>query len=135
VSTSNQAPRGRTVGLVLATGGSRRLGRPEQLLPVGWQPLLGPVLPKVCSFELNEVGLVLGADAEEILAAIDLSRARVVVNGDYPSGTSSSLRTGVESLGDQPDISAALIDELLELQASSGLPAAAISREGLSPRR
>jgi CTP:molybdopterin cytidylyltransferase MocA len=34
-------------------------------------------------------------------------------------------------LGDQPDVRAPLLDELLELQKASGLPAAALSFDGL----
>jgi CTP:molybdopterin cytidylyltransferase MocA len=55
---------------------------------------------------------------------------------------SSSLRAGLAALddgvdraavilGDQPEISPALLDRLLDLQASSGLPAAALSFGGL----
>ena len=126
-----QSPSGSSAGLVLAAGGSRRLGQPKQLLPVEGHPLLGLVLAKVCASDLDEVVLVLGAHAEEILAAVDLGRARIVVNRDYASGMSSSLRAGVEAMGDQPDISAVLIDELLDLQTSSGLPAAALRLGGM----
>jgi molybdenum cofactor cytidylyltransferase len=66
----------------------------------------------------------------------------VVVNADYATGMSSSLRAGLHSLGpqverlvvilgDQPAITAELLDRLLRLQASSGLPAAAISFDGM----
>jgi CTP:molybdopterin cytidylyltransferase MocA len=55
---------------------------------------------------------------------------------------STSLRAGLASLrrhvsravvilGDQPDISAGVVDRLLEAQAASGLPAAALSFDGL----
>jgi molybdenum cofactor cytidylyltransferase len=142
VTRGLQSPGGSSAGLVLAAGGSRRLGQPKQLLPVEGHPLLGLVLAKVCASALDEVVLVLGAHADEILAAVDLGRARIVVNRDYAAGMSSSLRAGVGALGDQverlvvilgdqPDISAVLIDELLELQTSSGLSAAALSLEGM----
>lgn len=71
-----------------------------------------------------------------------LGRARVVLNPAYADGMSTSLRAGIASLdrrvaravvilGDQPDISAEVMNRLLETQAASGLPAAALSFDGL----
>ncbi len=52
--------------------------------------------------------VVLGHKAEEVRAGLELRPpARAVVNPDYASGQSSSLRTGLRALGD--DIGAALI--------------------------
>jgi molybdenum cofactor cytidylyltransferase len=129
-------------GLVLAAGGSQRMGQPKQLLPVGGRPLLGVVVSHACASRLDEVVVVLGGHAEEIAATVDLGRARAVVNPDYAVGMSSSLKAGIAALGDevrrvvvllgdQPDVSSALIDDLLELQESSGRPAASLSFDGL----
>jgi molybdopterin adenylyltransferase len=129
-------------GLVLAAGGSQRMGQPKQLLPVDGQPLLGVVLSQVCASRLDEVVVVLGGHAEEIAAAVDLGRARAIVNADYASGMSSSLKAGIAAmgddvqrvvivLGDQPDVSSSLIDDLLELQETSRRPAASLSFDGL----
>ena len=129
-------------GVVLAAGASRRMGRPKQLLPVNGRPLLELVLAHAGGSRLDEVIVVLGAHADEIRERIDPGRARTVVNPDHASGMASSLRLGLASLGDdvqravvilgdQPAISAALLDQLLDLQGSSGLPAAALSFEGL----
>jgi len=133
---------GRAAGLVLAAGASRRMGRPKQLLPVAGRPLLEGVVAEAGASRLDEVVVVLGARAEEVLAAVDLGRARPVVNEDHAAGMSTSLRAGLAALdagvdravvilGDQPAVSAALLDELLDLQTSSGLPAAALSFDGL----
>jgi molybdenum cofactor cytidylyltransferase len=129
-------------GLVLAAGGSQRMGQPKQLLPVGGRPLLGVVVSQACASRLDEVVVVLGGHAEEIAATVDLGRARAVVNPDYAVGMSSSLKAGIAALGDevrrvvvllgdQPDVSSSLIDDLLELQESSGRPAASLSFDGL----
>lgn len=118
------------------------MGQPKQLLPVGGRPLLGIVVSQVCASRLDEVVVVLGRHAEEIAAAVDLGRARTVVNADYASGMSSSLQAGIAAmggdvqrvvivLGDQPDVSSSLIDDLIELQATSGRPAASLSFDGL----
>lgn len=131
-----------SAGVVLAAGSSRRLGSPKQLLIVNGQPLLEVVVAQVCASKLDEVVVVLGAHADEIRARVDLGRAKVLFNSDYESGMASSLRAGLTALarevsramvvlGDQPDISAALLDRLLDLQHESGLPAAALSFNGL----
>ena len=131
-----------SAGLVLAAGGSSRMGSPKQLLRLDGKPLLELVLDAVNASRLDEVVVVLGGAADRIQAEVDFGRARVVLNPDYGSRMSSSLRAGLHSLGprvervvvilgDQPAVTADLLDRLLALQASSGLPAAALSFEGL----
>lgn len=131
-----------SAGLVLAAGSSRRMGSPKQLLMFGDKPLLEVVVGQVCASKLDHVTVVLGAAAEEIRARVDMGRASVLVNADHASGMASSLRAGLASLpedidrvvvilGDQPQVDAALLDRLLELQDASGLPAAALSFDGL----
>jgi CTP:molybdopterin cytidylyltransferase MocA len=114
------------------------MGSPKQLLRVDGRPLLELVVARACASALDEVLVVLGANADEILDRVDLGRAGVVRNPDYASGMSSSVRSGLAALagdvdramvilGDQPDISPELLDDLLALQVRSGLPAAALS--------
>ena len=118
------------------------MGQPKQLLEVGGRPLLEKVVAAACAACLDDVVVVLGARAVEIEASVDFGRARVVVNAEHEQGMSTSLRAGIASLapevsralvilGDQPDVNAALLDRLLDLQEASGLPAAALSFEGL----
>jgi CTP:molybdopterin cytidylyltransferase MocA len=62
---------------------------------------------------------VLGADADEVAAGVDLHGARAVVCEDWAEGQSASLRTGLDAagdaqavvitLGDQPHIAARAI--------------------------
>jgi molybdenum cofactor cytidylyltransferase len=133
---------GPAVGVILAAGASRRMGEAKQLLALGGRPLLEVVVTAACDSHLDEVVVVLGAQADEIVRRVALGRARVVVNPLYEKGMSTSLRAGIASLsaatsramvilGDQPDIDAPLIDRLLEAHAASGLPAAALSFDGL----
>jgi len=128
---------GRSAGIVLAAGASARMGEPKQLLTVRGRPLLELVVAQACASRLDEVVVVLGANADVIRAGIDLGRARAVVNPDHAQGMSTSLKAGVHPLhaevgravvilGDQPDVDAATIDRLLDAQSGSGLPAAAL---------
>jgi CTP:molybdopterin cytidylyltransferase MocA len=118
------------------------MGRPKQLLPIDGKPLLQVVVEQANKSTLDHVVVVLGAAADEIRDRVDLGRAIVLINPDYASGMASSLRAGVSSLGDdvdrvvvilgdQPDVDASQLDRLLDLQETSGLPAAALSFSGL----
>jgi molybdenum cofactor cytidylyltransferase len=129
-------------GIVLAAGGASRMGSPKQLLPVGGRPLLQVVLDAACASRLDRVVVVLGANAKAVSSGVIPGRAQVIVNQRHAEGMSTSLHAGVGALdsevdvavvilGDQPDVSAAMIDSLLDAQLSSGLPAAALSVDGL----
>jgi molybdenum cofactor cytidylyltransferase len=135
-------PVGQSAGLVLAAGSSTRMGSPKQLLPIDGRPLLEVVLAAVCASMLDEVVVVLGAGADDIRHSIDTGRAHVVVNDNHAAGMSSSLQAGIRALspgvarvmivlGDQPAITTALLDELLELHDASLLPAAALRFDNL----
>lgn len=129
-------------GVVLAAGASTRMGSPKQLLEVGGRPMLERIVAEACASRLDEIVVVLGAEAQRIRDAVDVGRARVIVNENYAEGMSTSLRAGVGALGDdvdrvvvilgdQPDVDALLINRLLDAQTSSGLPAAALDFDGL----
>lgn len=118
------------------------MGEPKQLLPLRGRPLLEAALAAACDSQLDEVVVVLGANADEIRRSVRFGRARVVLNPNHAEGMSTSLRVGIAALGanvaraavmlgDQPDVSAGVVDLLLETQAASGLPAAALSFDGL----
>jgi molybdenum cofactor cytidylyltransferase len=111
-------------GLVLAAGGSRRLGRPKQLLPYGDGTLLGHTLAtaRACSFE--QLLCAIGGSADAVREQVDLSGARVVVNEAYGAGCSSSIAAAVAALdprtdvlvlllGDQPGVTQATVRALL----------------------
>lgn len=133
-----------SAGLILAAGSSRRIGSPKQLLLIDGRPMLELVVAQANASKLDEVVVVLGAVADEIRPRVDFGRANVLVNLDHAAGMASSLKAGISSLapgvhrvvvmlGDQPDVRAPLLDRLLELQETSGLPAAALSFDGLPP--
>lgn len=116
---------GSVVGLVLAAGGSTRLGRPKQLLPYGRETLLGHVLgvARACSFD--QIVVPIGGHADEVRATVDLDGADVVVNAAYGAGCSSSIAAALGTvdprcqvlvllLGDQPGVSAATVRSLLD---------------------
>ena len=123
-------------GIVLAAGASTRLGRPKQLLPFGDRCLLQRVIDEAAHSRLHEIVVVLGHRAAEIRRALRLpGRARIVVNSDHVAGQGASLAAGLCAadarataaavlLGDQPGVSAALIDRVVEAFLAGHTPAA-----------
>src|SRR5271165_2277931 len=123
-----------TIGaIVLAAGRSSRMGgRHKLLLPLGGPPLVSYAVEAACASSADPVIVVLGYQAEQVRAALPKSgRFTVTVNPDFGSGMAGSLRLGVRSLlalqgqgskqagvavllADQPLVSAALVDLLLD---------------------
>jgi molybdenum cofactor cytidylyltransferase len=136
-------------GIVLAAGASTRMGQPKQLLPLAGQPLLQHVLEAALASCLDEVILVLGHRASEVRAAIRIPeghRIRVVVNRRYGLGQSASLRLGLRAaspraaaaailLGDQPQVSARLIDTVATAFRRAGVPVVRPVYGGANGRR
>lgn len=113
----------RTAALILAAGGSRRLGRPKHLLPYDGGVLLDAVLAtaRACGFE--QTVLVLGGAAAQVQASVDTSGCDIVVNAAFGEGCSSSIAAGMAALdpdtdavvlllGDQPGVRAATVRAL-----------------------
>jgi molybdenum cofactor cytidylyltransferase len=111
-------------GLVLAAGGSSRLGRPKQLLPYAGAPMLEYVLATARECRFDQLLVALGRAADEIRDALDLRGAEVVINDAYGSGCSSSIAAAMGALdarcevlvlllGDQPGVRAATVRALL----------------------
>jgi molybdenum cofactor cytidylyltransferase len=111
-------------GLVLGAGGSKRLGRPKQLLPYGDGTLLGHVVgvARACSFD--QLVVVIGGAADDVRASVDLAGADVIINDAYGAGCSSSIAAAlgvvdprcdvlVLMLGDQPGVSVGTVRALL----------------------
>jgi molybdenum cofactor cytidylyltransferase len=113
--------------VVLAAGMSRRFGSPKQLAKLGksGQSLLQTAIDVANQSKASYVLLVLGFDASEIAAELKLGRAQVVLNKDFESGLSSSVRTGVANLpedcaaavfmvADQPNLTSDILNRLIE---------------------
>jgi molybdenum cofactor cytidylyltransferase len=114
----------RVCGLVLGAGGSKRLGRPKQLLPFGDGTLLGHVVGVARACDFDQLVVAIGGAAEEVRARVGLSGADVVVNDAFGEGCSSSIAAALRvldercdvlvlMLGDQPGVTAETVAALL----------------------
>jgi molybdenum cofactor cytidylyltransferase len=141
--TDPAAPAPAVALLLLAAGGSTRMGQPKQLLEYGGQPLLRHSVEQALSSRCRPVVVVLGADADACRAVIDdlPVPVQIVVNHDWAQGMGSSIRAGLSSLAageaapeavvialcDQPLISSAFLDALVQLYVEQHAPMVAAS--------
>jgi len=112
-------------GLVLAAGGSRRLGRPKQLLPYRGTTLLGWTLATARDCGFDQLLVTLGGAAEAVRRQVDLTGVQVLDNPEYGTGCGTSVSSGVRAidpaadglvllLGDQPGVTAESVRRLVE---------------------
>lgn len=117
--------------VILAAGGSRRLGRPKLLIPYRGVPMLQRAVAAASGAGCAAVLVVLGADRERYLPLLRGAPARAVVNPDHQEGMSSSIRAGIRALAasvdaaiimlaDQPRIDAAILRALITAYETSG---------------
>src|SRR3954453_629176 len=85
-------------GLVLGAGGSKRLGRPKQLLAYGDGTLLGHVVRVARSCRFGQTIVAMGGSADEVRKGADLADVEVVVNEGYGEGCSSSIALALEAI-------------------------------------
>jgi molybdenum cofactor cytidylyltransferase len=138
---------GTTAAIILAAGSSSRMsgGQHKLLLPLGGRPVLLHVLETALASQARPIILVLGHRANEIRSHVtthikqhDIS---IIENPNYLQGMSTSLRMGLQALtnirdnthqsldlptstvvllGDQPLMTASIIDRLIATRETSG---------------
>jgi len=102
--------------LLLAAGGSTRMGQPKQLLPWGGQTLIEHQIQTLLQTG-EPIFVVLGAHADRILPVVEKYPVTVVVNSSWESGMAGSISCGInelELLGSVADaVLIALVDQPL----------------------
>ncbi|WP_103564610.1 nucleotidyltransferase family protein [Actinomadura rubteroloni] len=110
------------VGLLLAAGGGRRMGRPKALIEVGGERLVDRGVRTLRDGGCAKVLVVTGA------AEVDVPGAEIVRNDAWQTGMGSSLKAGlaalpdeceavVVALVDQPDVTAEAVRRLVAAHA------------------
>jgi molybdenum cofactor cytidylyltransferase len=143
----------RNVGaIILAAGGSSRLGQPKQLLTFRGETLVGRAIRAATEAGCDPVILVVGAMSEAIQSEIAIRESRiasssasgvgartiVVENREWQNGVGTSIRRGLEELPesveavvliacDQPFVDASVIAELIATHEKTRKPMAASS--------
>jgi CTP:molybdopterin cytidylyltransferase MocA/SAM-dependent methyltransferase len=134
--TQPRAPAAGVRAVVLAAGAGSRFGGGKLLAPLGGVPILQHVLDAIAAAGMDDVVVVLGADADTIERAIAWRSERRVRNPDPARGLSSSVQVGLEAagsdaeavllvLGDQPALREDVIRALL---SADGQPPVVVPR-------
>jgi molybdenum cofactor cytidylyltransferase len=127
--------------LILAAGGSSRMGRPKQLLSFRGRPLVLHPVDAALAAGCRPVIVVLGAHAGPIGEALDVTRIEICVNERWREGIAGSIRSGIAALQarrpapraviimtcDQPFISAEVVVRLID--AFDGAPGRMVACE------
>lgn len=95
--------------LILAAGGSARLGTPKQLLRVGKETLLQRAVTLCASLPMDSVYVVLGAHAEACLSNLGTTAASCHVNTEWQEGMGRSLAFGVQHIAEDSDAAAVMV--------------------------
>jgi molybdenum cofactor cytidylyltransferase len=105
--TQNSEHEPPVAAVVLAAGGSIRMGELKQLLPICGRPMVRLVTEAVCAAGLDQVVVVVGAQAEAVQRALSGLPVEFARNEEWAAGMSTSVRTGLGVL--RPEIQAALM--------------------------
>lgn len=84
--------------VVLAAGGSSRLGSPKQLMRLEGEPLVCRAARLARESGARSVVVVTGASGEAVAEALGDARVRIAFNAGWAEGPGTSLRTGIEAL-------------------------------------
>jgi molybdenum cofactor cytidylyltransferase len=142
MTTPGDPDEGFVSAVVLAAGGSTRMGRPKLALPVRGEPMLRRAVGAALASRCREVIVVLGLHADVYRPLLDGLHARVIINPDAAEGMGASIRAGVGAvspeasgvvllLADQPFISPQAIDRLIAAARASRARVAASAYGGV----
>ena len=121
-----------TTGLILlAAGGSTRMGQPKQLLRIGNETLLRRAANAVLASACSPVVIVLGEQDDLIDAQLSGLPVRIVRNEQWQAGMGGSIRRGITAIAsecaaavvmlcDQPAVTTGVIDRLVDAHRRSG---------------
>jgi molybdenum cofactor cytidylyltransferase len=129
------------VAALLAAGASRRLGTAKQLVCFRGEPLVRHAVAAASTREIAACAVVLGANADLVAAALELTTVQLD-NPSWREGIASSIRIAVAwaeegranalvlLLADQPLVDAAHVTQLLATWRAGAI-AAATAYEGV----
>jgi molybdenum cofactor cytidylyltransferase len=131
----------RVMGVVLAAGKATRMQGSKVMRPVGGRPMVERVVDAALASRLAGTVVVVGNDADAVRQILGDRAIRVVHNPSFAEGLSTSVHAALRAIGpdadaalfllaDQPFVTAALIDRLLEAFVATGKPVVRPQVEG-----
>ena len=128
----SRPPDSKIAAVVLAAGGSTRSKEPKQQILFRGRELLKHSVEIAVGSVCEPICVVLGARADQFRTQVENLPVTIVVNQDWESGVSSSIRTGLRKAVelddnldavlfmtiDQPLVTSKMLDDLVELYDS-----------------
>lgn len=132
----------KVAAIILAAGGSSRLGRPKQLLDWFGKPFICQLIDLTLQAKLKPVVVVTGASYQEIEKVIGGKNIVIARNEEWLKGQSSSMKVGSKALEsenidafiiflcDQPQVSIELIEKMIDESLNNEIDIVANSVQG-----
>ncbi len=109
--------------IILAAGGSSRMGKPKQLLEIGGKTLVSIVIENILASIIDEVIIVTQPDLP-LISDNEYPDIKRVVNNEWQTGQSSSMKAGLNAvdpktnavmffMADQPMVDEGIINSLI----------------------
>src|SRR4030042_5284964 len=83
--------------IILAAGKSTRMGITKQLMSLGQTTILGQVIDNFLGSKTEEIIVVVGHRAQEIVKAVGKRPVKIAFNPLYDQGMSTSIIAGLSS--------------------------------------
>lgn len=120
--------------IILAAGRSSRFGGIKQLLHYNGKTLLQHVIEEATKTGASPIVVITGSNANEVSSSITDKRITTIFNKDWSEGMASGIVTGVNKINeldssiekiiitvcDQPFVTAAIFEQLDQVQSESG---------------
>lgn len=109
-----QKARRQIAAIILAAGGSSRFGKPKQLHLHDGEPLVRRAVNAVLGAGIQDVIVVLGSGADQVSRTLDgIPGILTVLNEHWNTGIASSIKAGVNSIGEVDGVLITLADQPL----------------------
>jgi CTP:molybdopterin cytidylyltransferase MocA len=108
--------------IVLAAGGGSRFGGGKLLAKLGGQPIIEAVLENLREAPVDEIIVIVGAEAGRLREVCERYSVRTVANEEWERGQATSVLAGLRAsggraavvlLGDQPFVGAEAVERLV----------------------
>lgn len=119
--------------IVLAAGGSRRMGRNKMLLSLDGESLVRRAARRAQAAGLAPVIVVIGNEAEQVRAALDGVECTCVENPDFAGPTTVSLHVGLRQLGDDATAVVVILADMVHVTEAMLRTMIATARSSESP--
>lgn len=118
----------KVAAIILAAGGSSRMGRPKQLLKTDGVSFVRRTAETALASQCDRVFVVVGAQKNAVIKELEELDVTIVTNALWHSGMGSSIRTGMQALKadrhtydaalflliDQPAVTTALLNSIID---------------------